>query len=251
MLQFVPALSLLGAFMVISLVLLSKVKTEQVPALLEAKNVLLLFASGLFCVLLVVHLFKEQAWTADLLKVVAGVLAGAVATLTAASKDKAKDSLAQTAIGNDIQQAGRDINNVKKLVGDLKQVTDSVINQYQTVERSVAKLSAEATAHVVKQEYFHIDIPVPDDRFYSDVKEIDSQKPSFVDAEATRRHLNRRFELFLTVPGARDEIRRNIQNIQDAGWRVRELSMDIAPKMVNVGFRCEWRGPIDELLAAR
>ncbi len=249
MIQFVPALSLLIAFLVITLVVLAKVKTEQLPALLEAKNILLLFAAGLFCILLVVHLFKEQPWTADLLKVVAGVLAGAVATLTATSKDKPKDSIAQTAIGNDIQQAGRDINNIKKMVGDLQHVTDSVVNQFQTIQQSVAKVSANVAGHAAKQEYFHIQVPVPDERFYTDVKELDGNRPSFVDGDATRAFLNRRFALFLTVPGARDEIRRTLRNIEEAGWSVREVRLDISPKMVDVGFNCEQRISIESLLS--
>lgn len=247
--QFIPALSLLASFMIITLVVLYKVKTEQLLSLLEAKNILLLFAAGLFCILLVVHLFKEQPWTEDLLKVVAGVLAGAVATLTAASKEKTKDSVAQTAIGNDIQQAGRDINNIKKMVGDLQQVTDSVVNQFQNIQQSVAKVSDSVTGHVAKQEYFHIKVPVPDDRFYSEVKQLDEERPSFVDGEAMREFLNKRFALFLSIPGASDEIRKALENIEQAGWFVREVRLDISPKMVDVGFNCEQHISVESLLS--
>jgi uncharacterized membrane-anchored protein YhcB (DUF1043 family) len=239
MIQYVPALSLLIAFLTVTLVILAKVKSDQLPALLEAKNALLLFAATLFCILLVVHLFKEQTWTADLLKVVAGVLVGAVTTSTVST---------QTAIGNDIQQAGRDINNIKKMLGDLQNVTDSVVNQFQTIQQSVAKVSDTLSAPVVKQEYFHTRVPVPDDRFFTEVQKMDDEQPSFVDGDATRTWLNRRIELFLSVPGARDEIRRALRSIEDAGWSVREIRFDISPKIVDVSFNCEQRLSVDELL---
>jgi hypothetical protein len=251
MLQYVPAISLLVAFLLVTLVILAKVKSDQLPTLLETKNVLLLFAAGLFCILLVVHLFKEQTWTADLLKVVAGVLAGAVATLSATTKDKSKDALSQTAVGNDIQQAGRDINNIKKMVGDLQNVTDSVVNQFQTIQQSIARVSDTLSAPVVKQEYFHIKVPVPDDRFFQNVQDLEAKKPSFVDGDATRDWLNRRTDLFLTVPGARDAIRGAVRNIEGAGWSVREVRFDISPKTVDVSFNCEKRLSIDELLQVR
>ena len=46
MVAYVPALSLLVFLLVISLVLLKKVNGEQLQTLLEARNVLLLFAAS-------------------------------------------------------------------------------------------------------------------------------------------------------------------------------------------------------------
>jgi hypothetical protein len=136
--QYIPALSLLTCFLILTVVVFNKIRSEQLPDIFENSNPLVLLSAILFFLLLVTHLFKEQAWTADVLKVLAGVLTGAAASLNAKKKEDV-NGVNQTAIGEGIQQAARDINNIKEVLGGISGLKDSVINQYQNIKNSLEK----------------------------------------------------------------------------------------------------------------
>lgn len=150
------------------------------------------------------------------------------------------------------QIAGRDIigtiNEIGKRVEEnsqylhkhLSQNIDKLIDQSQ-------KIAGPKELPIVKQEYFHRKIPVPDERFYTDDRAVVEARPSFVDGEATRKWLNRRFELLMSIPGAREDIQRSVRNIESAVWKVDEVRFDIAPRQVDVSFICTQRISFEDL----
>ena|SRR3712207_4074306 len=119
-----PAFTLLVAFLIVFIILQRKFSGN-----FDGKNILPFSAVALFCTILVFHLFQKQEWTADILKVIIGVLVGAGA---AYSKGDDKNSgQSQTAIGNAIQQAMGDI--IGEMKGDIGQLKDSIVHQNQTI----------------------------------------------------------------------------------------------------------------------
>jgi gas vesicle protein len=151
--NYIPAISLLVAFVIIVVVLTIKLKSEQLEKIFSGKNFLLIAAIVLFCVLSVVHLFNPQDWTADVLKVIVGVLVGASAAFTASDKKSEGTSVGEGAaqIGSNNKMAGRDINetienmqgNIENMKSEVSQIKDSVVNQYTKIEKSLSSLSPQ------------------------------------------------------------------------------------------------------------
>src|SRR5690242_9862791 len=83
---------------------ISRLQDEQLKEVMLGNSVVMI-AGAIFCLLLVVQLLKEQAWMPDLLKVVAGVVGGAIAAKRADEKSAAEQKLQQIAVGEQIQQA--------------------------------------------------------------------------------------------------------------------------------------------------
>ncbi|MCC6499682.1 MAG: hypothetical protein IT313_05375 [Anaerolineales bacterium] len=153
--QYIPAISLLVAFLVVFVALLRKFTGEQLANIFTGKNFLLLSSLLLFLTLSVVHLFQNQTWTADVLKVIVGVFVGVSATFAADSgKGKGEQGvdMGSSKLGDNAKVAGRDINefidkvfnDIKNVRGDISQVKDSVIKQYPTIHDSLTDLVKES-----------------------------------------------------------------------------------------------------------
>ncbi len=130
--QYVPALSVLVVVVLLAVVLIMRLPRESVERLLAGPNATVIGAVGLFVFVGVLHLFANtaQTWTADLLKVLVGVLA-AVGASKVAKQDLA--TVQQTAIGTQIEQAGRDI--IQKMEGNISELRDSVVNVKQELRK--------------------------------------------------------------------------------------------------------------------
>jgi len=148
--SYIPALSLLVAFVIIVVVILVKLKSEQLVKIFSGKNFLLISTIVLFCVMAVVHLFNPQDWTADVLKVIVGVLVGASAAFTSSDKNSEGTNVGEgaTQIGSYNKMAGRDINetienmqgNIENMRSEISQIKDSVVNQYTQIQDSLSSL---------------------------------------------------------------------------------------------------------------
>lgn len=149
--SYIPAISLLVAFVIIVVVVLVKLKSEQLLKIFSGKNFLLISTIVLFCVMAVVHLFNPQDWTADVLKVIVGVLVGASAAFTSSDKKSEGTNVGEgaTQIGSNNKMAGRDINetienmqgNIENMRSEISQIKDSVVNQYTEIENSLSSIS--------------------------------------------------------------------------------------------------------------
>src|SRR6266542_5071256 len=111
--EYVPAISLLVAFLIVFIAIIRKFSGEQLGSIFTGKNFLLLSSLLLFLILSVVHLFQNQTWTADVLKVIVGVFVGVSATFAADSgKGKSENGvdMGSSKLGDNAKVAGRDIN---------------------------------------------------------------------------------------------------------------------------------------------
>jgi hypothetical protein len=227
MLPYVPAISLLVVFLIIVIVLQRKFTGEDLAKVFDGKNFLLFSAVILFCILLVVHLFKEQSWTADVLKVIVGVLVGAGA---AYAKGEGKGAgQTQTAVGNAIQQAMGDI--IGEMKGDIGQLKDSIVHQNQTIQQILSDIEGRDDESS----------PVIKDRKYI---RIESHDPSFIEelekiqragGDWTRVWMDR----CLSNPEFQSQISEKLQELRAEGWRIKEMNLDNHGYGLHINFAVE------------
>lgn len=230
--QNVPAISLLVTFIIIFSVLAWKLSASQLEKIFAGKNFLLLASLLLFMVLLVVHLFQNQPWTADILKVIVGVLVGAGAALfKEEEKDKKEKSTGQgsnvdvnaSQFGDNAKIAGRDINEViEKMEGDINnmkgnidQISNAVINQYQTLGDSLAELSSTINnSPLVIRRAFRLESRTEDKYLQTKLMDIQRQKndwfTSYIDE-------------YLSSDEFRWQVSEKINELQEAGWAIRSV----------------------------
>jgi hypothetical protein len=146
--EYIPAISLLVAFLIIFALFLNKITSEQLAKIFSGKNFLLLASLILFLVLLIVHLFQNQTWTADVLKIIVGIFVGASASFSTSSEKSKKEGssvdINESQFGDHAKLAGRDINEtIDNMQGDIDQIKDSVINQYSTLQKMAIDLNQD------------------------------------------------------------------------------------------------------------
>ncbi|MFZ5953630.1 MAG: hypothetical protein ACOYT8_00855 [Candidatus Dependentiae bacterium] len=143
--EMVPPLSFLLVFLIIFLVFIRKIESNQLAELLSSKNILIFSSLFLFIVVLVFHLFSRENWTADLLKVIVGILIGLSSTISTNKKETENESSANvngSNFGDNTKIAGRDINEIiEEMYNEVGEIKDSVINQYSNTSKIVGKQS--------------------------------------------------------------------------------------------------------------
>jgi len=174
--EYIPAISLLVVFLIIFIAVLRKFNGEQLSTIFAGKNFLLLSSFLLFLILVIVHLFQNQTWTADVLKVIVGVFVGVSATFAAESgKGKSEHGvdMGSSKLGDNAKVAGRDINefidkvinDIKNVRGDISQVKDSVIKQYPTIQNSLSDIvneSKESRHSIQRRVMVKLELTNPD-----------------------------------------------------------------------------------------
>lgn len=146
---YIPGISILIALLIIVLVFFWKLDAKQIAQMLEGKGFLLISTLILFGLLLVLHLFQAQAWTADILKVIIGVVVGLGASYSSGKK-KADAGLGVNArsskFGDHAKVAGRDINEtIERMEAKIGEIRDSVFHQNSTIQQGLASLSNQPT----------------------------------------------------------------------------------------------------------
>jgi len=171
--EYIPAISLLVASIIVFLAILRKLSGDQLEKLFDGKNFLLIASLILFVVLTIVHLFQNQAWTADVLKVIVGVFVGASAAFATDSSKKGKEKADGNSVdasgnefGDNAKIAGRDINEtIENMKNDIAQIKDSVVNQYASPEQSATSMNDNSN----EQVYDYL-LNTIYERFYKDNK---------------------------------------------------------------------------------
>jgi len=223
MMDLIPPILLLLIASIFTLVILFKLKGEQILKLLRKPSVASI-SGALFFFLLVVHLFAPQDWIVDLLKVIAGVLAGTYA----AGIDK---SINQKAIGDNIQQAARDINNIKS---NLSKIENSVI------EMTEPQKSADDSSVILFRDTEHININFEENTIarkeyeamreefpsYFELRVTEFDKTSELHNRQIYQLRNRQVEFFENLPEAKKLLKNKIYEIQKIGWEVDEVNFD-------------------------
>jgi len=141
LIDFIPAILILVSVMTITIIVLTKFGDKVFDKEYKAANILLFITAFLFITILIVHLFREQTWTADTLKILIGVLLGAGSTKLA---DKKSDGGSSVDISGNSEGdvAGRDINkniqNIEKAISDIQ---NSVVHQNNQIKQFVGDSS--------------------------------------------------------------------------------------------------------------
>jgi hypothetical protein len=118
LIEYLPAILLLLSVMTIVIIVLTKYGDKKIDEEFKVSNILLFVTAFLFVTILIVHLFREQIWTADTLKILIGALIGAGST--------------KLSVIGDI--AGRDINkNIQNINEAISKIEGSIINQKKQI----------------------------------------------------------------------------------------------------------------------
>jgi hypothetical protein len=239
MIDQLPGLVLLVVLAALVAFAVGKLPTADLKEVLLGSNVIVVSAA-LFGLLLVVQLLKEQSWMPDLLKVVAGVVAGAIAAKKEDKKPPAGDSVSQTAIGEQIQQAARDINNIKS---DLNKIENSLVTQIEGPARDGKSILAY-------QETEQIEINYRDnEQVYQEYKRISEDNPDFfkykpILGSDVRAWYDRQLSFFGFIPNAMDKLTQKVREIEAADWKVKEVRFDFSSVKVVVSLDTEKRIPL-------
>lgn len=175
---------------ILSLIIL-KFPTDRLVKVFDTQNLALVITFILFVFILITYLSTQNDWTADLLKVLAGVFLGVVGT-------NRSNSIKQTAIGREIRQAMGDyIENVEKL-------------QQANISR-LEKLSTYREQPSIKvREWIHIKITEPKlQEKFEQIKQDDCE-------ERTRNVI----DFCLNNKMIKDQINHFIQKIKSYGWKI-------------------------------
>ncbi|MCY1234120.1 hypothetical protein D3C87_142860 [compost metagenome] len=129
LINLIPPLSILISVMIILVLVIVKFGDKIFDKGYKAGNTLLLVTCFLFLTLLIVHLFKEQDWTPDTLKILIGVLVGTGSIKLAKKVHSSGSSVDINGnVGGDV--AGRDINkNIQNIQEAISEIKDSVVHQ--------------------------------------------------------------------------------------------------------------------------
>lgn len=205
--EYLAPLSILITFLIIVGAILWKFESSDLLKLFEGKNLLIFIACILFITLLVVHLFEEQSWMADTLKIVVGIFVG-VGSSSVVSKS-------QTAIGENINQAMRDI--IERVDGDIKDLHDSVVNQYTSINQKLTELTKSENSIPVIERKDRINVESTDSKFINRLNRIQKEEDNWTQVWMDECLMN-------------DEIRNKMEEkfskLQKNGWRVVRMDLD-------------------------
>lgn len=224
--EYIPAISLLVAFLIIFIAVLRKFNGEQLSNIFTGRNFLLLSSLFLFLTLSVVHLFQNQTWTADVLKVIVGVFVGVSATFAAESgKGKGEHGvdMGSSKLGDNAKVAGRDINefidkvfnDIKNVRGDISQVKDSVIKQYPTIQNSLTDLvkeSSESRLGIQRRVTVKLELTNPD--LVRRFERMSKERSSFSLMDDVY------VDMFISSGEFIQKLRQKIDEFEQTGWEV-------------------------------
>jgi hypothetical protein len=127
--QIIPGLSVLIALMGILFLFLWRLDASRISRLLEGRGFLLIVTLIISGLLMVANLFRQEAWTADVLKVLVGVVVGLGASMTGKKESNGSAvSASKSTFGDNAKIAGRDINEtIERMETTVNQIRDSVI----------------------------------------------------------------------------------------------------------------------------
>jgi len=135
--DFIPAISILVSIMTIIIIVLLKYGNKIFDGEYKASTILLLVTTYIFITILIVHLFREQTWTADTIKILVGALIGVGSAKLAREKSESNSSINNKGIIQG-KVAGRDINeyieNIERAISNIK---NSIVNQNNKIEQIV------------------------------------------------------------------------------------------------------------------
>lgn len=222
LLAYVPATIVLVGILILVTLVVRNVKPLQESGFLTSSTLPVMVAGALFALLLVVQLFRDQPWIADILKVLTGAFIGAAAAKAATTAEKDREiAITQSGVGN--KAAGRDlIETVQELKGNIEHLNDAVIN---LSERSAA--GAQPT--IRRNDYIRATTTNP--MILAQLEVVRNSAGN----DWTRSWI----DLCLSQPEFLDQIRAKADELRKKGWRVTELTFDNIAEGLHVNFTIE------------
>lgn len=139
LIDYIPAIIVLLAVMILTIFIFKTQGDKIFGKESMTPNILIPIGGFLFIIVLIVHLFREQSWTADMLKTLIGILVGAGSVNNIVSKNTEGNSIDISGNTNG-DVAGRDINkNIQNIEKGISDIRDSVIHQNNQIEQLVSE----------------------------------------------------------------------------------------------------------------
>jgi hypothetical protein len=163
--SYFPAFSILFVMITVIFLIVLRLPHFDLVNMLDQRGFIVIATFSIFSLTLSLHLFQNQEWTADILKVIIGVVVG----VTASFKSKDSTQVGGTDVnvkgsefGDFTKIAGHDINEtlqkIDKLDGDVHEIKNSVIHQHQYIEQ-VAKFADALPPPGNKTDYLFVVAP--------------------------------------------------------------------------------------------
>lgn len=142
LIDYIPAILILLSVMIITIIVLIKYGDRIFDKDYKVTNICLFVTTFLFITILIFHLFKEQTWTADILKILIGVLLGVSSTKLADKKSEGESSvdISGGSVKGDV--AGRDINkDIQNIKEAISKIEGSIVHQNNQIKQFVGDKS--------------------------------------------------------------------------------------------------------------
>lgn len=136
LLDYIPAIMILISVMTIVIIVLTKFGNKLFDKEYAPTIILLFVTTFLFLTILIVHLFREQSWTADTLKILIGALLGAGSSTLSDKKSNGGSSvdISGGSVTGDV--AGRDINkNIQNIRDAISKIEGSIVHQNNQIKQ--------------------------------------------------------------------------------------------------------------------
>ncbi len=221
-------------------ILLTKSRLSDVYGLLDKTDQSALTIASvvfLFSIILIVYLLTSATWTAELLKVLAGILVG----VTASRITSARSVEQKIEQGNNNIQAMGDV--IEKMEGDIQKIEEALISHTNS-ENTIDKL-------VVANDTKHLKLETDDQAIIYKLESLSRDEPKMFSDDYSRDKASnwcfRYIDTCLQIPEFREKIRFAYKELVDDGWDIKDIRFDNRPKGIDVGFSVEKRISLDNL----
>lgn len=138
LIDYIPAIIVLVAVMILIIFVFKTQGDKIFDKESKTQNILIFIGGSLFIIVLIVHLFREQPWTADILKILIGILVGG-SSANIVSRNTSGNSIDISGNANG-DVAGRDINkNIQNIKEGISDIRNSVIHQNNQIKQLVTE----------------------------------------------------------------------------------------------------------------
>ena len=235
LIDYIPAIILLVSIMTIILVVITKFGHKFFDSDYKTDNILIFVASFLFIVVLITHLLREQAWTADTLKIIIGVLIGAGSSKLSKTKKEDEKGTNLNLTGNEIKdsivnQALGDINQtIENLKSEVSKIEHAIVNQYPTIEQKLDLINqASLKPQIRKPERLRLE--TEDEVFLDKLRNIQRTNNDWT---------WKWMEECIKYPEFREEINDKMEELKSEGWRIISMNFDNTGKGIHINFEVE------------
>ncbi|GAB3013833.1 hypothetical protein GCM10027051_16340 [Niabella terrae] len=237
LIDYIPAILLLISIMTIILIVITKFGDKFFDSNFKTDNALIFVASFLFIIILITHLFKEQPWTADTLKIIIGVLVGSGASKLSKTKKEDDKGNSQTLTGNEIKdsivnQALGDINQkIDNFKSEVSKIEHAVVNQFPTIEQKLDLINNNSLKPQIKKTE-HLRLETDDFELKDELKQI-------FDDYRNDDYTWKWIQKCMAYPEFDRKIKDKIQDLETQGWKIISMNFDNISNGIHINFDME------------